>query len=89
MAKVVEGLGVLLVVAGLLGGAIVGGWQGLVWLSSGVMPDVSVLTALHWLGMAWATSPTEGLGVLVHRVSSIPLAAVLFSIGGVACLLAK
>jgi hypothetical protein len=89
MAKVVEGLGVLLVVAGLLGGAIVGGWQGLVWLSSGVLPDVSVLTALHWLGMAWATNPTALLGV--HKaLSSIPLAAVLFSIGGVAaCLWAK
>jgi hypothetical protein len=88
MAKVVEGLGVLLVVAGLLGGAIVGGWQVLAYLESGLWTNVSVLTALHWLGMAWATNPTDWLGV--HKaLSSIPLAAVLFSIGGVACLLAK
>jgi hypothetical protein len=87
MAKVVGALCVLVLIAAFLGGVVVGGWQGFVWLRSGVFPDISVLTALHWFGMDWATNPTGWRGV--HKaLSSIPLAAGLFTIGGMAALAA-
>jgi hypothetical protein len=79
MSKVVGALCVLVLIAAFLGGFIVGGWQALVWFDSGVFPDISVLTALHWLGIGW---PTDSTG-FVPRILSVPLAALLFAIGGI------
>ena len=77
MAKAAGGL---VLTAGILGGLVVGSWQVWMWFESSVWTDISVVTALQWLGVSWAVSPRSWSDL--HPVLNlIPLALALPAIG--------
>ena len=72
------GLFSLLFFAGM--GAALGvlGWQALTWLMTSVWKPISLLTALNWLHLRWAVSPTLWPD-LQQFLGNTPLAAGLFA----------
>jgi hypothetical protein len=55
------------------------GWQGLTWLMTSVWKPISVLTALNWLHVRWAVSPT--LWPELHRfLGNTPLTVALLAV---------
>jgi hypothetical protein len=75
MAKAAGGL---VLTARILGGLVVGEvWM---WFESSVWTDISVVTALQWLGVSWAVSP-RSWSELHQVLNLIPLALALPAIG--------
>jgi hypothetical protein len=83
-AQWAELLGFLVLLAFLVGGIGVFGWQLVGWLRSGAWESVSVLEFFGWgsPGSEWVHNPTDWVG-LWRLLSALPLSLTLIAIGGV------
>jgi hypothetical protein len=82
-----EQFGMGLMGLGLLGALGLFGWQTYTWLRTSAWISISVVKALTWLNIPWATSPKDWLGL--HQLLDLtPLAIALLVLGVIGLLIA-
>jgi hypothetical protein len=64
---------------------LVFGWQGLTWLTTSTWKPITVLSALHWLHVRWALSPTVW-PELHQLLANTPLGLALLGVAGLSFL---